>query len=289
MPENETDAPAPAAASGGLLSGVKGWIIVGAVVLLQTAFFLVYIHFAKAPVDKGPNDEQEDSSSLLDDRSLVVPVKDLTYPLQAGAPPTIVVMEISLLFGYTEEEKRNPKAPAEWPDPLIPATIAKGNVVALGTGVDIAEDVSSLLSVLEDSGYDVTRIAAQRTLRGKLRNLRDANNNPIFQPIAGDQPNTIYSVPADFVAPGTWDVATALAIAGEWNNAVYSIRQDMTFEIFDTGVISDDTGKVVYNLMQQDMVAMRYVIRLAWQVANPIDIDRPYGTGFPFAVLKPTA
>jgi len=214
-------------------------------------------------------------------------IDDAQYDLWGEVKPALIE-RIGRVFDRQVFSERNPKAPVEWPEPLIPATVAAGNVVTVGTGTDIAEDVSALLSLLEESGYDVTRIAAQIALRGRMRNLRDSNGNPIYQPIAGDQPGTIYSVPTEFVAPGTWDATKALALAGEWGNAVYSIRQDMTFQIFDTGVVSDDDGKVVYNLMQQDMVALRAVIRLAWQVANPVDIDRDYGTGFPFAVLVPT-
>ncbi len=119
-----------------------------------------------------------------------------------------------------------------------------------------------------------------------LRDLRDNNNAPIFTPMTGDVPAGIYGTPTQFVGPGVWTAANALAVVGDWNLAVYSIRQDITYQIFDTGVISDDEGKIVYNLLQQDMVALRAVMRLAWQVANPIDIDREYGTGYPFALLK---
>ena len=213
-------------------------------------------------------------------------IDDAQYDLWGEVRPALVEA-IGRVFDRQVFSERNPKAPAEWPDPIIVAATTANNTVAVGTGVDVAADVSALLSVLEDAGYDVTNIAAQRSLRGMLRNLRDANHNPIYQPIAGDQPANIYSVPTQFVAPGTWDATNALAIAGEWDNAVYSIRQDMTFQIFDTGVISDDDGKVVYNLLQQDMVALRAVMRVAWQVANPVDIDRAYGTGYPFALLTP--
>lgn len=213
-------------------------------------------------------------------------IDDANYDLWGEVRPALVE-RVGRVFDRQVFSERNPKAPTEWPEPIIEAATTEGNVVTAGTGIDIAADVSALLSTLEDNGYDVTSIAAQRSLRGKLRDMRDANNNPIYQPIAGAQPATIYSVPTEFVAPGTWDAAKALAVAGEWANAVYSIRQDMTFQIFDTGVVSDDEGKIVYNLMQQDMVALRAVIRIAWQVANPIDIDRDYGTGYPFAILTP--
>lgn len=213
---------------------------------------------------------------------------DASYDIWGEARPALVE-SFGRVFDRQVFAERNPKAPTDWPEPIVPASIAANNTVALGTGVDAAADISNLFSKLEDNGYDVTALAAQRSLKGTLRNMRDANNQPLYQPLTGEQPATIYSVPTQFVAPGTWDKSAALAIAGEWSNAVYAIRQDMTFQIFDTGVISDDNGKVIYNLLQQDMVAMRAVMRLAWQVANPIDIDRPYGTGFPFAVLTPAS
>ena len=60
----------------------------------------------------------------------------------------------------------------------------------------------------------------------------------------------------------------------------------MTFKIFTEGVIQDPSTKAItYNLMQNDMVALRAVMRLGWEIANPInaynaDITNP----FPFSV-----
>lgn len=181
---------------------------------------------------------------------------------------------------------RNAKAPLSWPDPLIPAAIAAGNTVT--ATADPFRDFSRLLGVMESQEYDATGMLLQRSLKQQLREYKSADGFQLYQPLTGEQPAMVYGVPSEFVKPGTWDRTLALAIAGEWDKAVYSIRQDITFQIFDTGVISDEDGKVVYNLLQQDMVAMRVVMRLAWQVANPIDIDRAYGTGFPFAILVPS-
>jgi HK97 family phage major capsid protein len=215
-------------------------------------------------------------------------IDDADYDIWGEVRP-LLEEAFGRVFDRQVFSERNAKAPTEWPDPIIPAAIAAGNTVQLGTGKDAAEDISNLYSVLEDGGYEVTALAAQRSLKGTLRNMRDDTGQPLYQQLTADQPGVLYSVPTDFVAPGTWDKTQALAIAGEWNDAVYAVRQDMTFQIFDTGVISDEDGKVIYNLLQQDMVAMRAVMRLAWQVANPIDIDRPNGEGFPFAVLTPGA
>ena len=77
-------------------------------------------------------------------------------------------------------------------------------------------------------------------------------------------------------------------VAGDWKQAVYAIRQDVTFDVFKSGVVSDDTGKVVYNLMQNDMKAIRMVIRLGWNILNPINAVNPDGSKrFPFAVYEP--
>lgn len=235
----------------------------------------------------------KDKILVVGEIAAIVPIpinvlEDAEYDIWAEVQP-LLIEKFGRVFDNQVFNGGNPKAPAEWPEGLIPMATTAGNVITIGTGTDIAEDINQLFGKLEEDEYDVTAIAAQRSLQTKLRGLRDLNNQFIFSPPTGDQPGNIYSVPTEFVGRGTWNKNNAVAIAGEWDNAVYSIRKDMTFELFDTGVISDDDGKVVFNLLQQDMVAMRAVMRLAWQVANPIDIDRDFDTAFPFAVLKPSA
>jgi hypothetical protein len=83
-------------------------------------------------------------------------------------------------------------------------------------------------------------------------------------------------------------VLTADLIAGDRSKGVIGIRRDISFKIFDSGVITDDDGNIVYNLMQQDMLAMRAVMRLGWQIANPITRMNATNTRSPFAVLRPT-
>ena len=86
------------------------------------------------------------------------------------------------------------------------------------------------------------------------------------------------------------DATKALQFSGNFKQIVYAMRQDITYKILDQAVIQDSTGKIVYNLAQQDMVALRAVIRLAWQVPNPINrLDPNESSRYPIAVLKPTA
>ncbi len=211
-------------------------------------------------------------------------IDDASYDIWGEVRP-LIVEAFGRVFDKQVFEGGNAKAPSEWPTGIVDYAGSDGKLVTAGTGVDIAADISSTMALLEESGYEVTGIAAQRKLKSMLRDLRDANNAPIFTPMTGDVPAGIYGTPTQFVGPGVWTPTNALAVMGDWNLAVYSIRH----QIFDTGVISDDDGKVIYNLLQQDMVALRAVMRIAWQVANPIDIDRAYGTGYPFAILRPGA
>jgi hypothetical protein len=48
----------------------------------------------------------------------------------------------------------------------------------------------------------------------------------------------------------------------------------MTYKLITEGVITDNTGAIIYNLPQQDMVALRLVFRAAYAVANPINYQQ---------------
>jgi hypothetical protein len=51
-------------------------------------------------------------------------------------------------------------------------------------------------------------------------------------------------------------------------------------------VIQDQAGNIVYNLAQQDMVALRAVIRLGFALPNaPTMLNETDATRFPFAQL----
>lgn len=79
-------------------------------------------------------------------------------------------------------------------------------------------------------------------------------------------------------------------IGGDFKQLVYSIRQDITYKIFTEGVIQDpSTKEIVYNLMQNDMVALRAVMRLGWEIPNPVNLMEKNKTKrCPFSVLLPS-
>jgi HK97 family phage major capsid protein len=150
----------------------------------------------------------------------------------------------------------NPKAPPEWPKGIIPGAVAAGNVVTVGDNGNLALDLNAAMTDVEDEGYEVNGIAAKRMLKGRLRGLADALGNPIYTPLTDAMPGTLFGLPVHFAGPCVFgegqDAEDTIAIVGDFNLGVYAVRTDITYEIFKSGVISDENGKVIFNLVQQD-------------------------------------
>ena len=190
------------------------------------------------------------------------------------------VIDAAILFGTNK--------PTTWRDGVVPSAIAAGNGVPIGASVfDDIMGEGGLIAKVELDGFNPNGVMAAIQMRGKLRGLKDTTGQPIFK--SDMQGSTRYGLDGmDMYFPmnGAFDPTQAQMIVGDWSQLVYAIRQDMTFKIFTEGVIQDPTTKAItYNLMQNDMVALRAVMRLGWEIANPInaynaDITNP----FPFSV-----
>lgn len=144
------------------------------------------------------------------------------------------------------------------------------------------ETINDAMVKVEESGYNVTGIVGGVDVKGKFRMMLDT----IGQPIKGTE---IDSLPKAYIDNGAWDKSKAQLIVGDMSQAVYAIRQDITFKILDQAVIQDPaTGEIVYNLAQQDMVALRAVMRIGWEIPNPINAENTdNATRFPFALIEP--
>jgi HK97 family phage major capsid protein len=178
--------------------------------------------------------------------------------------------------------------PSTWPQAIVPAAIAAGNVYERGTNNaaagGISADVNGLFSVIEDDGFVVSGLVAKGSYKGLLRNARDANGVLLSEVSQG----TIYGVPIQYAMTALWPApATAEAIAGDFSQGILGIRQDLTYKLLTEAVITDDTGLVIYNLPQQDMVALRVVARYGFQVANAMTWENTNdATRYPWAVMQ---
>lgn len=183
--------------------------------------------------------------------------------------------------------------PTSWPEAIVSEAGTKGNVVtATDDGFADIMEAGGLISLVEEDGFMVNGYMGAMQARAYLRGIRDNNNQPIFR--SGMTDGTSYTLDGQqIVFPKNGVLAPngnskPMLIAGDWSQLVYAIRQDMTVTKTNTGVITDDDGKVIYNLYQQDMTALRFVMRLGWQLPNPVSAlgaTNPY----PFAVLNSKA
>lgn len=180
--------------------------------------------------------------------------------------------------------------PAEWGAGIITRARQVGNNIA--NGIDLYAKLlaeGGVFNKVEEFGYAVSGVVASMGMRAKLRGLRDDNGQPIYNTnMQGSTSYALDGAPMFYPKNGSFDKSMAQLIAGDFSQAVYAIRQDITVKILDQGVIQDPSdGSIVYNLAQQDMIALRVVFRMGWALPNPataLDGDR---TGCPFAYLEP--
>lgn len=161
--------------------------------------------------------------------------------------------------------------------------VAAGNVVS--STADPGVGVASLGVALGKQGYNANGFACAPGFVWNLVGYRSAQGVPVYQPDPTDNPEagTLYGYPLNEAKNGAWDSNLTSLIAGDWSKAVVGLRQDVTFKVFTEGVISDGAGNVVLNLMQQDSVALRCVMRIGWATAAPA--TRLSTHGFPFAAM----
>ncbi|QBI53429.1 phage major capsid protein [Streptomonospora litoralis] len=179
--------------------------------------------------------------------------------------------------------------PTTWPTGIVPAAVAAGNNLTLGTGPDIAHDVTKLGEQVATDGYTVKGFVARPGLKWRLLGLRADDNTPIYQQnLSGPISTGLYGYPMPELDNGAWDDSQAEILGGDFGKAILGLRSDITFKMFTEGVISDDSGAVVLNLMQQDAQAMRVTMRVAFATANPVTaLNGTSGTRYPFAVIEP--
>ena len=169
--------------------------------------------------------------------------------------------------------------PTDWRAGLIPSIVTAGaNVTETGK---LYSDINDVMTKVEESGYNVNGLVGGVGLKGKFRMMTDTTGQPL-------QSTEIGSLNRTFVDNGTWDKDLATLVAGDFNQAVYSIRNDITYKVLTEAVIQDPTsGEILYNLAQDDMVALRVTMRLGWEIPNPVNAENETASRFPFAALVP--
>lgn len=178
--------------------------------------------------------------------------------------------------------------PAEWQNDVVTLARQAGNNISGGITYDTLMGENGLLSKVEQAGYTVNGVVAAMSARGALRGIKDDAGRPIFiSDMQGDTRYALDGAPLYFPENGSFDPSVARMVAGNWSQLVWAMRQDVTVKLLDQGVIQDpSTKEIVYNLAQQDMIALRVVVRLGWAVPNPATRLNPDRANVPFAYLE---
>jgi HK97 family phage major capsid protein len=238
--------------------------------------------------------EWENQYLEAEELAVLVPIPDavrddMDFDVWAELRPSIIEALGMKLDQATLFDEDSPPA---FPDAIMTAAIAAGNTVERGSIGDLAADIGDeggVMNLVEEDGFSVTGFAARLRMKSALRGLRDNNGGLLFQPsLQAGTPATLYDEPVVYPdGNGSWEAQGVDLIAGDWTKAIIGIRQDITFRVFDSGVISDEDGKVILNLMQQDSSVLRVVMRAGFVVANPINRRNPVKANrYPFAVLE---
>ena len=225
--------------------------------------------------------------------AVIVPIPeavldDSEYDIWAEVRPRVEeafgkVIDGAVLFGVN--------APDSWRDDIVTTATNATSVVTFGSSDSLYDKImgeDGVIAKVEASGFFVTGHMADISMRAKLRGLKDSTGNPIFK--SDMQESTRYSLDGSamtFPNNGSFDKSKALMISGDFSQLVYAIRQDITFKLFTEGVVQNTDGTIAYNLMQQDRVALRAVMRLGWEIPNPINsLKTDKAKRCPFAILK---
>lgn len=212
-----------------------------------------------------------------------------------------VALDDAVLFGTN--------APATWPTSVVASAVAAANQVIAGTSaIDTFDDINTAMGLVESEGFFTDAIIARIQWRSKLRGARDTQKGFLFPPTgpytagvsapASQWPDeaeaSIMGEETYFSRAGFGSFATGAAnyslVGLDSDNFVVGIRQDMTYKLLDQATLFNADGTVLYALPQQDMVALRVVMRVGWVTPNPINrLQQTEASRYPAFVLKQKA
>lgn len=193
-------------------------------------------------------------------------------------------IDAAIIFGENK--------PPEWQSDIVTLARQAGNNVSVGATPDyfdliLGED--GVFDGVEGSGYAVNGVVSATGMKAKLRGIKGEDGHPIFMPtMQGATTYALDGAPMYFPTNGSFNTSVAQMVAGDFSQAVFSMRKDVTTKILTESVIQDPvTKEIVYNLAQQDMIAIRVVMRMGWALPNPATRMNEDRIGCPFAYLEP--
>ena len=174
------------------------------------------------------------------------------------------------------------------------ATSAGATVTWNGnSGLSFYNAINDAMEYVENSGYVPTAILGGPSLNSAFRKTITE-----LGVLAGDQ-GEIGALPRHIDLTGGFNQSTAFAIVGDFRYLVYSFREEMSMRVLYEATLKDPaTGTELYNLAQQDMVGLRFTMRLGCALPNPVNrvsgiasgnTIRAGASAYPFAIITKSA
>ena len=197
-------------------------------------------------------------------------VSDSEYDLWNAVRPELAK---SIARAYDQAVLFGINAPGTFPPGMVAQATTAGNVISGDTFANATDNAQLLLeaaSLVSTQSYNVNKAAVSPGWQFRVAAARTTalTNNPVgddmFPLLLAGMPIRVN--PLWWPAPVT---GSPDAIVADWQMVLAGIRSDINLEPFREGVITDSTGKVIQNLMQQDLVAIRATFRGGYYLATP--------------------
>lgn len=191
---------------------------------------------------------------------VVVPdavLEDSEWDIWAAVRPLVARafarrIDRAVLFGES--------APASFGTGLVARATAAGQIVEAST--DAAAD---LLGAAEQVAL-TEHVANGAVVRQgwQFSAARQRTHDLVANPLDSTFPMSLVGMGIR-TNPVYWNAQAATAIVADWDSVLIGARKDLTFEVFNTGVLQNDDNTIAVNLLQEDSSA---------SIHRPISCDR---------------
>jgi len=221
-------------------------------------------------------------------------VADTSFDLLGMIAPRLgeaigVLLDQAVLFNVGNPWANRPEGKG-----IYPAAVTAGNTITAGhvvnsVATDAYANIAEAGALLANLGFDLGGAATQIGYQWELAQARTTQGVSPYADaqISASTPQMPYGLQFAPVNNGAWDLTRAKLIVGDWSKCLIGIRQDITMKVFDSGVIQDNTGAIVYNSMQQDGKVLRVTARFAFATLAYKTILHQGSDAYPFVVIRP--
>lgn len=168
---------------------------------------------------------------------------------------------------------------------ILTAAVNSGNTFTRGSvaGQNLADDVNSVMALIEADDQEPRAFAAHFGLKSSLRGLKNSQGDPLYLTSVreGVAEDSLYALPIEYCRNGAWDKTKADLIAGDYKKSKVGILQQIEYEILKEATLQSVNaadGKPL-SLAEQDMVALKATFQVAFLVVKEaaFGVLRPAG------------